>query len=79
MNVCRSCGASIVWQVTARGKRMPLDAVPRPDGNVVVDTIGGRPVARLVTSGEVIVGDRYMPHHATCPQSAEWKRGKASA
>lgn len=22
---CRSCGAPVVWVVTARGKRMPLD------------------------------------------------------
>lgn len=25
---CRSCGAAVVWTVTAAGRRMPMDANP---------------------------------------------------
>jgi hypothetical protein len=32
---CRSCGAPIRWVVTEKGKRIPLDRDPQPDGNIV--------------------------------------------
>ena len=38
---CRSCGAQIFWAVTANGKRMPLDAQPHPEGNLVLRTQAG--------------------------------------
>lgn len=80
---CRSCGASIVWAITERGKRIPLDAEPNAvKGNMVLEVetliVNGHPqerwrarqVAPLLDAAQV----RYMPHHATCPQGNQWRR-----
>lgn len=29
---CKSCGARVIWADTPRNARVPLDAVPGPDG-----------------------------------------------
>lgn len=72
---CRSCGAPIRWAKTRQGKAMPLDANPTPTGNVVISPDGA---ARVLTRKQVeqggIVGDRYVSHHATCPQAKQWRR-----
>lgn len=66
-STCRSCGARILWVRTATGKAMPLDALPRADGNVVVE--GGQAV--LLPRGEHRGGVKhYVSHFATCPQAA---------
>lgn len=58
---CRSCGAAIVWAVTARGVRIPLDAEPNP---------APRTADTLIDSKQT----RYMPHHATCRDAKAWRR-----
>ena len=80
---CRSCGASIIWAITQRGVRIPLDAEPNPiKGNTMIDPetiiVNGhaeeqwraRQVAPLLDGAQT----RYMPHHATCPQGRSWRR-----
>lgn len=64
---------------------MPIDAEPNPAGNVRI-TDEYRPskagTARLVIvlpkadQGEMFADDaeRYMPHHATCPDGAKWRK-----
>lgn len=81
MTACRSCHQPITWTVTLQGNLMPVDATPTPDGNV---TLTGRQVpTQRGYAPECSVGtaslfddgtDRYMPHHATCPQADEWRR-----
>lgn len=75
---CRSCGAPIRWVRTRAGKAMPLDAEPVATGNVVLGEDG---VARVLTRKQVegggIVGDRYVSHHATCPQASQHRRGRS--
>ena len=81
--ICRSCGAAIVWAITERCKRIPLDAEPNAvKGNMVIERetiiVNGhaqeqwraRQVAPLLDAAQT----RYMPHHATCPQGREWRR-----
>jgi hypothetical protein len=71
---CRYCGADVLWAITPKGRRMPVDPEPRPDGNLAVyrDHLG-QLRARVVTrsiSGEY-PREPYerpaMPHAATCP------------
>lgn len=71
MATCRNCSAVIVWAKTEAGKRMPLDAEPVADGNLVL--LGG--IARAATAEEKKAGWKlYRPHWASCPQSDLWRR-----
>lgn len=70
---CRGCGAPVSWARTARGKHMPLDPEPHPEGNVEVDA----GVATVVDPAQkALFGERYMPHWATCPRANDF-RGNA--
>jgi hypothetical protein len=78
MNACRSCGASIVWAITRKGKTQPLDSDPTPDGPVIFVN-GFAVVATPMDLSLSPDAKRYTPHHMTCPQAAKWHakvRGK---
>lgn len=75
---CSACHRPILWAVTVNGRMMPLDFAPDPEGNQRLDgTVrvgaGGRSGPGVVSIGppslldEPDGADRYMPHHATCP------------
>ena len=76
MSNCRSCGAEIRWAVTDNGKRIPLDAEPRDDGNV---HIYNRVAYVLDVNGAAIVEHRrsgdslYVSHFATCKDAPKWR------
>lgn len=82
---CRSCRAPIFWATTAKsGAPMPLDFEDTFEGNVRLERTSvrnGLYETRAVVLGPIELelaraeGETlYMPHHATCPQGAEWKR-----
>lgn len=81
-HTCRSCRAPILWAISEKhGRRMPLDRVPVVGGNVRIVAPGPPPVARVLDKdamGTVDLFDdtddgvRYLPHHATCPDGADW-------
>lgn len=64
---CRSCQAPIVWTVTRRGKRMPVDAAPSTAGDFEL-TSGhdGPPVAIKVSPGYPTRGPGYSCHWDHC-------------
>ena len=62
---CQRCGKSIIWGVTAEGKKIPLDPTP--------------PVYEFVTeSGGTVRVRRNMEaavtHFATCPYANDFSR-----
>lgn len=71
---CRSCGAPVIWTVTERGKRMPVDAEPVPGGNVRLEqsTAGAPPTAVYTKASPLVV--EHTSHFATCEQAGEWRR-----
>lgn len=74
---CRSCQAPVLWaRHTATGRWAPFDAEPSTAGNVVLDgdqaTVVGPPSLFDAPDER----PRYMPHHATCPHAAAWRRGR---
>ena len=86
-NHCRSCGAPIIWAVTENGKRMPVDATPREDGNILLieypaSALGdGYIEAAYVQSSlfeewdvEAPEPRRYVSHFASCAQSKGWRK-----
>lgn len=61
---CRSCGAEIVWALTANGKRAPFDAKP-------ITTTPLKPIdSHEYLAGVSVRG--YVSHFVTCPQSRSW-------
>jgi len=77
MSTCRSCGARIEWVQTSKGKAMPLDPTPTPDGTVVVRAGVGHVIGQLSSIQVCADERRYAPHWATCPQASEWRgRGR---
>lgn len=80
MNTCRSCDASIVWADTSSGSRMPVDAEPVPDGNLVLTYPSpGRALALVVDPAQLLLDDppRYRSHFATCPNADQHRRNRA--
>lgn len=75
VTVCRSCKAPVIWCITPRGKRMPVDAVPVSNGNVVVDLMRSPPLAQVQAGGaqRPNAAGSYTSHFATCPQAARWR------
>lgn len=79
---CRSCGAEIIWVGTGSGKRMPVDAAPREDGNIVLTEypdgyIEAEYVSpKLFEEWDVEAPEprRYVSHFATCFQSKQWRK-----
>ena len=87
---CRSCGAPIEWAITAKGKRMPVDAEPRTDGTILLrHTRVGEPPRAEVLNAEEIAFERqvaanrgeelrlFVSHFVSCPQSADWRKDAA--
>lgn len=70
-----TCAAIIRWAVTREGRRMPLNLDPDPAGNVVIETNAtGEVRARVLTGHELpALGEAWMPHWKTCPDSKEFK------
>lgn len=78
MAVCKSCGATIKWLKTIRGKSMPVDAEPVEledvdNGSLLVSRLGV--TARV---GEENKPDPnlewYITHWATCPDGDQFRR-----
>jgi len=82
---CSSCGAAIEWTITEKGKRMPVDAVPTPDGNLTLSMRGGPGVAIYLKpeqKAELVAQAKYrgvsalffVSHFATCKFAAQHRR-----
>ena len=79
MSRCRSCGAPMLWSLTERGRRMPLDPDPYtgddPRGLFVLRTDGERAPLAIAVPPDAFPGEPlYRSHFTTCPQHDEWRR-----
>lgn len=79
---CESCAAEIFFALNiTTGRRMPIDAYPTDDGNVVVHgdprSVGQRLELTATVLGPLEAhghdGELYTSHFATCPEAGEWK------
>ncbi len=78
MSTCRGCGAEILWGLTAKGARIPLD--PKPEKRVVLAPVFERDdlgfVKAVIHDERAQVVDTFTPHHATCPEAERFRRGR---
>lgn len=74
-SLCRSCKAKIRFAKTANGSQIPLDFEPNPAGNMIIDEEG---IARVIPKADLFnqreTGQVFMPHHATCPSAALYRK-----
>jgi len=70
---CRSCGAPIVWAVSARGKRMPFNAEPTAAGTWHLEETAPGEVRAAHGPGP----DGHVSHFATCPNARQHRKGKS--
>lgn len=78
---CRSCGAPLLWTITVKGKRHPVDRDPHPEGTIkVVAGVSGAAPKSYVMAGLDLATMRadgvalHRSHFATCPQAAQHRR-----
>ena len=69
---CRTCGATVAWVITAKGKLMPIDAEPSPDGQFRLAGTSGSEIRVAFVKPEdrptATVALRTS-HFATCPDA----------
>jgi len=72
---CRTCEAPIIWAVTERGKPMPVDAEPTPDGTVLLEPLGLGFRARVLPAHRAFGRkDLRKSHFVLCPDAPKWRR-----
>ena len=80
---CRWCKAPIVWALTPKGRRMPIDPLPHPGGSVRVTRQGDgqlhAEVLRRELDPDLAEVPLWRPHYATCPQTADTRRPHLAA
>ena len=80
MSKCKKCGAEIKWIKTIAGKSMPCNPSPvtywqreKAQGKVV--TPNGEVIScEFEGDASQATGIGYIPHFATCPNAADFKR-----
>ena len=79
-DVCRTCGAPVIWLHTLSGREMPLDAEPVADGNLVIVNTGQSryvvPAPKQAPEPDLFRAPelRYRSHFATCPHAKQHRR-----
>lgn len=75
MTRCRSCRKRIIWAITGKMRRIPIDPDPTPDGNIVLQDQGKfRPPLATVHTVRPPDTMLYKSHFATCPAAAAFRK-----
>lgn len=76
---CSSCGASIIWAITSSGGRMPVDAEPVKDGNIVLRQPGLDEVFAHVRreNSPQLATPYYVSHFVTCPNANQHRKRRS--
>jgi hypothetical protein len=70
---CRSCAAPILWAITEKGRRIPLDPEPTGGGNISTEErIDGHLNAHVMPSVPGVPG--YVSHFVTCEFAGRHRR-----
>jgi len=71
---CTGCGAPIIWAVTEKGKRIPLNspAVRDTRGFTLTERHDQAPLAHYVADARGAT--LYVSHFASCPKAKEFRR-----
>lgn len=74
---CRTCKAEIVWAVTPKGKNMPVDSTPVPDGGWMLrEGDDDKPHAVAADGSDMA---RYQSHFKSCPNASQHSKAQPSS
>jgi hypothetical protein len=74
---CRECQAPMRWVKTQKGKTMPIDDDPVPDGPFVIEGDEDPPRVRFIGRKAQYTGERFNSHFETCTNPRRFsKKGK---
>ena len=71
---CRSCSQPIIFALTAKGRRSPLDAEPAPDGNIDLQVVEDQELLAAVQVEPRSRPNLYRSHFASCPDATRHRR-----
>jgi hypothetical protein len=78
MSICRYCRGRILWAITEKGHRIPLDPSPVDNGNVMLDfRPGDAPIATVLGDPSRASGPLWLAHFATCKKLKHRKKKTA--
>ena len=74
--ICSDCQAPIIWLLTVKDNRMPIDAEPNTDiGNVLRQGDRAGVLAKTQAAAARKSGAKLHTHHRlTCPHAHRWAR-----
>lgn len=79
-SLCRRCKAPVRWIVMTTGSRMPLDPLPHPHGNILLEqrNAAGAVHGRVLPLRDLPVLDApaYRSHFVTCPHADQARRAR---
>lgn len=72
---CDSCPTPVIWCTTTRNERMPVDAAPVADGDIVLKARhGGVPLAVVLPVAQRFGRVLRVSHFSTCPKADQHRR-----
>lgn len=77
---CSSCNAPVIWGITSRDKKMPLDERPHADGvyHLAPGDARGPKIVKILPGETNYARARYVSHFRTCPHAERHSRRRAS-
>ena len=65
----------MLWVITVKNRRMPVDPQPATDGNLRLESRGRHlPPLAVVVTGRTDGMQLFKSHFATCPKAAEHRK-----
>lgn len=77
---CGTCSAPVIWAISEKGSRTPINPEPLPTGGNIRlrDTGGPTPLAVVLNTRQQFgLHWLYTTHFVTCPQAAQHRRGRS--
>lgn len=78
MSECGTCRAPVRWVLSTHGNKMPINAEPVADGNIILTEHG---FAQVLGPLELMMlppgTKRYVAHFVTCPNAAQHRKGSS--
>lgn len=74
LSACRSCSAPLLWAISEKGHRTPIDPVPPKDGTGNLRLFRRNGVLHCEYATDRHAAENYLSHFVSCPAAARHRR-----